>query len=235
MRMRRAVRRTSIVDSFHKPALSVQVLADAIERGLLLGFPALFRSYPRPQRAHFHVPFLACPRGLGPPAAFRFPGSGKRKNLSAHSLASEIRRFVLARFHHSRKRRPVNSHGRCWALLRGGPSFLHFRQDKPVLPKRLRTMRIEQYRSANPAFPDGTLNSREGDFQTFRIGRERQEKSQLSGARLARNRQHANRDDRQRWRVRFEVQLQKLQKQFAVPRRNRKAKRSDMKDGFFSS
>src|ERR1700752_3634121 len=101
--MRRVVRRTSIVDSFHKPALCAQVLVEAIECGLSPNVPALFRPYGRPQRPHFHVPFFACPRGLGPPTTLPFPGAGERQDLPPHSLTSEEFRLALPGFHRGRK------------------------------------------------------------------------------------------------------------------------------------
>src|SRR6267378_8613118 len=92
MRTQNAARRTSIVDSFHEPALRSQILVDSIQGGLFT-FPATFRSNFRTQRPHLNIPFIARPRGFGPPVAFRSPGSGKRQDSSAHPVATEKRRL----------------------------------------------------------------------------------------------------------------------------------------------
>src|SRR5215469_5677780 len=117
MRRRRAVRRTSIVDSFHKPALSAQVLVHAVQRSLFFYGLTLFRSNPWPQRSYLNVPFFACPRGVGPPAPFRFPRTGECEDLPPNSFATQKHRLTLPGFDRSRKRRPVNAHRRCWLLL----------------------------------------------------------------------------------------------------------------------
>src|SRR5712664_486607 len=93
MRTKNGVRRTSIVDSFHEPALRSQVLVNAIQRGLLFAFPATFWLNFGPQRPHLNVPFIARPRGFGPPVAFRSPRSAERKDSSAHPVATEKRRL----------------------------------------------------------------------------------------------------------------------------------------------
>src|SRR6266567_725374 len=93
MRTQNAVRRSSIVDSFHEPALRSQILVDAIQRGLFFTFLATFRSNCRTQRPHLNIPFIARPRGFGPPVAFRSPRSGKRQDSSAHPVATEKRRL----------------------------------------------------------------------------------------------------------------------------------------------
>src|SRR5258708_38237347 len=127
MQTKNGVRRTSIVDSFHEPALRSQVLVNAIQRGLLFAFPATFRLNFGPQRPHLNIPFIARPRGFGPPVAFRSPRSGKRQDSPAYSLATEKRGLSFLKLNVGGKRRPENSQ-------RGG--FLFFRVRAPLFHLR---------------------------------------------------------------------------------------------------
>src|SRR5690242_18944829 len=113
MPMPNEAQRTSIVDPFHEPALRSQVLVDAIDGRLVLTFVAVFRLNFRTQRSHFDVPFITRPRAFGPPVAFSSPRPSERKDLPAHTLATDKRRLFVLDFHGRRKRRPVNSHRCC--------------------------------------------------------------------------------------------------------------------------
>src|SRR6266478_8721016 len=172
MRTQNAARRTSIVDSFHEAALRSQILVDAIQRGLFFTFLATFPSNFRTQRPHLNIPFIARPRGFGPPVAFRSPRSGKRQDSPARSLATEKRGLSFLKLNVGRKRRPENSQRGGCLLFRDRALFFHFRQDKPVLPKRIGTVRIQQYGGTNPVFSYRALNTLERYFKTLRIGRE---------------------------------------------------------------
>src|SRR5258708_35809850 len=97
MRTQNAARRTSIVDSFHEPALRSQILVDSIQRGLFT-FPATFRANFRTQRPHLNIPFFARPRGFGPPVAFRCPEAGKCKDSPALSIAAQKRELAVLKF-----------------------------------------------------------------------------------------------------------------------------------------
>src|SRR5882724_1738758 len=230
MRTKNAAPRSSIVDSFHEPALRSQVLVDAVQRSLLFTFPATFGLNFLTQRPHLDVPFIACPLRFRPPIAVRSPRSGERHDSPAHSFAAKKRRLSFLKFHSCRKRRPENSH-RCGCLFfRDRALFFHFRQNKTLLLKRVGTVRVEQYGRTDSAFPHRVLNSCECDFKTLRIGRERQEKSELPRPCLHRSRQHADSRDRQTRRVLFKIELQEFQKKFAVSRRHRKPERPDVKD-----
>src|SRR2546427_3226021 len=116
MQMRNGARRTSIVDSFHEPALCAQVLVDAIQRGLVHTFLAVFRLNFRTQRAYLDVPFIAGPCSFGPPVAFSSPRSSERKDLPANTFAAKERWLSISEFNGCRKRRPINSH-RCRCLF----------------------------------------------------------------------------------------------------------------------
>src|SRR5277367_3483336 len=129
MQTRNAARRTSIVDSFHEPTLRAQVLVDAIQRGHLFFFLTV-RLNLLPQRPHFDVPFIACPRGFGPPGTFRSPRSGERKNLPASPFTTEEDRLSFAQLHARWKRRPINSHRDGSLFFRDGWLFFHFWQNK---------------------------------------------------------------------------------------------------------
>src|SRR6266436_8634586 len=116
MRTKYAARRTSIVDSFHEPALRTQVLVDAVQRSLFFTFPATFGLNSLTQRIHLDVPFIACPLRFRPPIAFRSPGSGERKDSPACAFATEKYRLSFLKINGRRKRRPENS-DRCGCLF----------------------------------------------------------------------------------------------------------------------
>src|SRR5882762_5883940 len=235
MRTRNAVRRTSIVDSFHEPALRSQVLIDAIQRGLFLIYAAIFLLNFRTQRVHRKVPFIARPRGFGPPVAFRSPRSGERQNSPVHSFASEKRRLSFLKVHSRLKRRSENPHRCCWPFFRDRALFFHFWQNKTVLLKPIGLVRVEKNGCTYPAFPHSALNSRERDFQTLRIGRERQEEPHLLGPCLHGSRQNSDRRDGQGRSVLLQIKLQESQKEFAISRRHRKANRPDVKGRFLGA
>src|SRR6266852_4075277 len=119
MRKRNVARRTSIVDSFHEPALRTQVLVDAVQRGLFFTFPATFGLNSLTQRPHLDVPFIACPLRFRPPITFRSPRSSERQDSSARAFTTEKRRLSFLKVHGRRKRRPVNSHRCCCLFFRG--------------------------------------------------------------------------------------------------------------------
>src|SRR5467141_3310008 len=129
MRTKNGARRTSIVDSFHEPALRPQVLVDAVQRSLSFTFPATFGLNSLTQWPHLDVPFIACPLRFRPPIAFRSPRSGERQDSSTRAFTTEKRRLSFLKLHGRRKWRPENSH-RCGCLFfRGRALFCHFRQD----------------------------------------------------------------------------------------------------------
>src|SRR5215831_16852978 len=99
MQKRNEARRTSIVDSFHKPAFRAQVLINAIQRGLVFAAAGGFRLCLRAQRSCLDVPLLACPRGFRPPVAFSSPRPSERKDLPAHTFATEECRLSVLKVH----------------------------------------------------------------------------------------------------------------------------------------
>src|SRR6266436_2000204 len=175
MRTRNAARRTSIVDSFHEPALRTQVLVNAVQRSLFFTFTATFGLNSLTQRPHLDVPFIACPLRFRPPITFRSPRSGERQDSPACSFATEKGRLSFLKINGRRKRRTENSH-RCGCLFfRGRPLFFHFRQNKTILLKRIRAVCVEKYGRTHPVFPYRALNACERDLKTPWIRRERQE------------------------------------------------------------
>src|SRR2546425_833208 len=108
MRKRNGTRRTSIVDSFHEPALPSQVPVNAVERRFFLALLATFRLNFRTQRSHLDVPLVARPGAFGPPVAFCSPRPSERKDLPAHTFATEECRLSVLKVYRRRKRRPVN-------------------------------------------------------------------------------------------------------------------------------
>src|SRR5262249_39551751 len=127
MRRRNAVRRTSIVDSFDKPALRTQVFVKPIQRGLRFATPSVFGVELGPQRPDLYVPLLACPGGFRPPVTFSSPRSGKSKNLPPYTLATDKCRLSILKFHGGGKWRPIDSHGYCCSVPGGRVFFRHFR------------------------------------------------------------------------------------------------------------
>src|SRR5260370_30012881 len=119
MRTKNGARRTSIVDSFHEPALCSQVLVDAVQCGLFVTFPATFGWNSLTQRPHLDVPFIACPFRFRPPITFRSPRSGERQDSSARAFTTEKRRLSFLKLHGRRQRRSVKSHCRGWSFCRG--------------------------------------------------------------------------------------------------------------------
>src|SRR6267378_1790716 len=179
MRTKNEARRTSIVDSFHKPAFRSQVPVDAIQSGLFFTFPATFGLNSLTQRPHLDVPFIACPNRFRPPITFRSPRSGECQDSPARSFATEKRRFSFLKINCRRKRRPEHSH-RCRRLsFRDLPFFFHFRQNKTVLLKGIGTVRIKEDGCSHSVFPYRALNACERDLKTPWIGRERQEQPEL--------------------------------------------------------
>src|SRR5689334_18376736 len=112
MRTKNVARRTSIVDSFHEPALRTQVLVDAVQRSLFFTFLATFGLNSLTQRAHLDVPFIACPFRFRPPITFRSPRSGERQDSPARAFAPEKGRLSSLKINGRRKRRSENSHRR---------------------------------------------------------------------------------------------------------------------------
>src|SRR6266516_626443 len=106
MPTKNAARRTSIVDSFHEPALRSQVLVNAIQFGLFFTLPVTIRLNFRTQRPHLDVPFIARPRSFGPPVAFRSPWSGERQDSPARSFTTEKRRLSFPKLDSCGERRP---------------------------------------------------------------------------------------------------------------------------------
>src|SRR3984893_10461405 len=104
MRKRNVARRTSIVDSFHEPALRPQVLVDAVQRSLFFTFLATFGLNSLTQRPHLDVPFIACPLRFRPPIACRSPRSGERQDSSARAFTTQKRRFPFLKLNAGRKR-----------------------------------------------------------------------------------------------------------------------------------
>src|SRR5215472_7284291 len=186
--------RSSIVNSFDEPALHSQVLVDAIQRGLVLTLVVFRLNFPR-QCTHLNVPFIPSPHTFRPPLAFSSPRTSKSKDLPASAFATQKCRLPAAKLDARRKRRPVDSHGRGRLFLSNRGLFLYFRQNKTVLLKRIRTVRVEQYRRTCSAFPYQALDSQKGDLKTPRIGRERQEQSQLPRESFRRYRQHVDGSD----------------------------------------
>src|ERR1700731_3775405 len=123
MRTRNAARRTSIVDSFHEPALRSQVLVHAIQRGLFFTVPPISGLNFWTQRLHLDVPFVPRPRGFGPPGTFRSPRSGERQNLPASPFTTEEDRLSFAELHARWKRRPIYSHCDGSLFFRDGRLF----------------------------------------------------------------------------------------------------------------
>src|SRR5580693_3243335 len=134
---------TSIVDSFHEPALRAQVFIDAIQRRLFFTFPAT-RLNGRSQRPHFDVPFIARPGCFRPPVAFRSPRSCERQDSPACSLTTKKCRLFFLKFHGCRKRGPEYAHCRSRFFSCGCALFLYFRQNKTVLLKRVGAVCIKQ-------------------------------------------------------------------------------------------
>src|SRR5882762_6357051 len=165
MPTRNAVRRTSIVDSFHEPALRSQILVDAVQRSLFFTFPATFGLNSLTQRPHLDVPFIACPLRFRPPIAFRCPRSGERQDSPPRAFATEKRRLSFLKINGRRKRRPENSH-RCRCLsFRDRALFFHFRQNKTVLLIRIGSVRVEKHGRTHSAFPHHVLNTCKRDFK----------------------------------------------------------------------
>src|SRR6267378_596966 len=127
MRTKNGARRTSIVDSFHEPALRTQVLVDAIQRSLFFTFPATFGLNSLTQRPHLDVPFIACPLRFRPPITFRSPRSGERQDSPACAFATKKHRLSFLKINGRRKRRPVNAHHSSILLFSAGAFFPHFR------------------------------------------------------------------------------------------------------------
>src|SRR2546426_430978 len=232
MRTKYVARRTSIVDSFHEPALRTQVLVDAVQRSLFFTFPVTFGLNSLTQRPHLDVPFIACPLRFRPPVTFRFPRPSEGHDSPARAFTTEKRRLSFLKINGRRKRRPVYSHCRGWSFCRGWVLLFHFRQNKTLLLKRIGTVRIKEDGHTHAFFSDCVLNSCERDFQTPWIRRERQEQPELLRGWLHGNRQHANDGDRQRGRVLPKIELQEFQKEFAISRRHREPNRPDVKDSF---
>src|SRR6267154_4019156 len=116
MPTKNVARRTSIVDSFHEPALRTQVLVNAVQCSLFFTFPATFGLNSLTQRPHLYVPFIACPLRFRPPITFRSPRSSERQDSPACAFATEKRRLSFLKINGRRKRRPENSH-RCGCLF----------------------------------------------------------------------------------------------------------------------
>src|SRR5882762_3385990 len=169
MRTKNGARRTSIVDSFHEPALCSQVLVDAVQRSLFVTFPATVGWNSLTQRPHLDVPFIACPFRFRPPITVRSPRSGERQDSPARAFATEKDRLSFLKLNGRRKRRPENSH-RCRCLsFRDLPLFFHFRQNKTLLVKRIGTVRIKEDGCTYPVFPYRTLDACERDLKAPRI------------------------------------------------------------------
>src|SRR6266478_2099307 len=115
MRTKNAARRTSIVDSFHEPALRTQILVNAVQRSLFVTFPATFGLDSLTQGPDLDVPFIACPLRFRPPITFRSPRSGERQDSPVHAFATEKRRLSFLKINGCRKWGPENSH-RCGCL-----------------------------------------------------------------------------------------------------------------------
>src|SRR5215467_14427983 len=78
------------------------------------------------------------------------------------------------------------------------------------------TMRVEKLQRPNLVFSDHTRDAGEGEFELFRFGRGWEEKSALRGARLGGRRGEMDFEYWRAGRVRFEIELQKLQENFGV-------------------
>src|SRR6266849_1820502 len=218
MLTKNAARRTSIVDSFHEPALRTQVLVDAVQSSLFFTFPTTFGLNSLTQRPHLDVPFIACPLRFRPPITFRSPRSGERQDSSARAFTTEKRRLSFLKVRSRRKRRPENSQRRGCLFFRDRVLFFHFQQNKMALLKCIRTVRVTQYGRTNPVFPYRALNPLERNFKTLRIGRERHEQPELLRARFRGNRHNADGRDGQRRRVLLKIEVQEFQKEFAISR-----------------
>src|SRR6266566_4242856 len=175
MQMRNAARRTSIVDSFHEPALRTQVLVDAVQRSLFFTLPATFALNSLTKRPHLDVPFIACPLRFRPPITFRSPRSSERQDSPARAFATEKRRLSFLKINGRRKRRAENSHRCRYLSFRDLPLFFHFRQKKTVLLKGIGTVPIKEDGRTYPVFPYRALNACERDLKTPWVRRERQE------------------------------------------------------------
>src|SRR5258708_24356136 len=127
MRKRNVARRTSIVDSFHEPALRTQVLINSIQCSLVFTIPREFRSNLGTQRPYLDVPLLARPWRFRPPVTFSFPRSCEREDLPANTLATEKRRPSFSKLDRRRKWRPVNAHHSSSSLFSASAFFPHFR------------------------------------------------------------------------------------------------------------
>src|SRR6266481_5295451 len=127
MRTKNGARRTSIVGSFHEPAFRSQVLVDVVQRSLFFTFPATFGLNSLTQRPHLNIPFIASPRGFGPPVATRSPRPRERQNSPARSLATEKQRPSIPKLERRRKWRPVNAHHSSSLLFSASAFFPHFR------------------------------------------------------------------------------------------------------------
>src|SRR5260370_7042015 len=110
MRTKNAARRTSIVDSFHEPALRAQVLVDAIQRSLFVTFPATFGLNSLTQRPHLDVPFIACPLRFRPPITFRSPRSGESQDSPPRSFPTKKPRLSSLKSNIHLNRSPKYSH-----------------------------------------------------------------------------------------------------------------------------
>src|SRR5690348_11637356 len=126
MRKRNVARRTSIVDSFHEPALRTQVLINSIQCSLVFTIPREFRSNLGTYRPYLDVPLLARPCRFRPPLTFSFPWSREREDLPANTLATDKRRLSVLKFHVRRKWRPVNAHHSSSLLFSVSGFFSHF-------------------------------------------------------------------------------------------------------------
>src|SRR6266851_6246758 len=179
MRTKNGARRTSIVDSFHEPALCSQVFVDAVQSSLFVTFPATFGLNSLAQRPHLDVPFIACPLRFRPPITLRSPRSCERQDSPACAFATEKCRLSFLKINGRRKRRPENSH-RCGCLFfRGRALFSHFRQNKTILLKRIRAVCVEKHGRTHPVVPYRALNACERDLKPPWIRRERQEQPEL--------------------------------------------------------
>src|SRR6516225_6720187 len=127
MRKRNVARRTSIVDSFHEPALRSQILVNAIQRCPVFATAGGFGLYLGTQCPYLDVPFLARPPGIRPPVAFSSPRSSEREDLPANTFATKERRLTFLKFDVCRKGWPVNAHGRSSLLFCARGLFRHFR------------------------------------------------------------------------------------------------------------
>src|SRR5215470_6984092 len=126
MQKRNGVRRTSIVDSFHEPALRTQVPINAIQLGLAPIVPGGFRLNLRTQGSYLDVPFLAGPRRFGPPAALSSPRPSEREDLPADTFATEERWLCFLKLNGCRKGGPVNANHRSRLFFQTPALSAHF-------------------------------------------------------------------------------------------------------------